>query len=432
MNPDFKALHRQLVVLMHPASPAIQKDPVISLGERVREFTKKVEEGGSEGPLPSEVELRRERLSAVDQAMVDLLVAGGWAVPETTVRLKSASRLSRVQVSAQLKMAPRIALSVDDTGRTRPLAPETGESWKSFPSRESWAHWATLFHEVAHGVFSRLPRPFVSDRLPPAVVEDMNAFLLGPLANARGFFHRVLNESFADVYAAMLLETMAPDHPGVLQEIKNLTHARRWARQEDFDPSLSRRELVFSLPHLTDMALEKMASEKEQWSGLPPLEMRLAAQRFASEGLLALVAPGRWLVEDSVRLDDRLIKFLKKEFNEFLSEGPLVSMVAHAVSTPGRSRLSYWKADLPAHPAFPVMETLVAKLNPGQKSGAELYPALDAERRHIAIATFLERGLKTRGHALRDEVSARAETMASALLALAPVTAPVAAKSPGF
>lgn len=416
MNPDFSDWRQALVRLLHPELPAGADEPISTLGARTDRFDRTVGAIRKDVPMAPAVAAHRAQVEALDQTLIRQLADAGYLPKPPKVKIKAAHRLSQARVSLMLRIAPTIVLSTDDTGRVRPLTPHVQrDAWEARPSQESWSHAGTLLHEAAHCMFSKLERPFQTPRLPAETVEGLNAFLLGPMADARAFFHRALNEAFADVYSAMLLETLAPRNEGMRREVDNLRWVRGFVREHDFDPALNRRALLVSMPHQTDFALALADQHRALWEGQSPEAMIAAAQRFASEGLVTLLSPGRELGPDRTALDERLVNYLGVEMRAFATDGPLVITMAHELSTPGRSRLKTWRRAYPDHPAFPLLDRMQEKLNPQGKPIRDLYPGLDAEQRHGAIALFLERGLKFSGATLREAIETHTVQAAQSL-----------------
>lgn len=421
VNRAFSSLHQNLLALLYPGQALDdgRDEPLTTLGARKDRYSQ-IQAAGDPKVLPSDtVVAQRAKVEALDQAMIQLLADQGHLPGVPKVKSKAVHQVSRARVSSALRIASAISISHDDTGRVRPLVPTEGPStWQDRPSLDSWSHWGTLLHEAAHCTFAKLPRPFQTDRLDPTLVEDLNAFLLGPMADGRAFLHKVLNESFADVYSTMLLDTLAGGDRGMRQEVGNLRHVRQFMREQDFDPSLARRELVVSSPHQTDLALALAWDDRQAWKGQPAPVLLASAQRYASEGLLTLMQPGR-VFKDGTALDDRMIGYLEREFAKFLTDGPLVSMVAHEVITPHRSRMGAWRDAYPDHPALTLMDTLVDKLQPASKKGETPYANLDANLRHGAACAFLERGVKTRGAPMQADLVRRAMAVGAGVRSLA-------------
>lgn len=419
MSSEFSSLHQALVNHMHAPDGVsfVAREPVSTLGVRQGRFLQAVAEtepGGEASPL---IATRREAIEALDQSLIALLAEQGHLSGVPRVKSKSVLRRSQARASASLRIASSISVSHDDTGRVRPLVPDDGAGeWVTRPSFDSWSHWGTLLHEASHCAFAKLERPFQTERLPAATVEDLNAYLLGPMASARGFFHRMLNESFADVYSSFLLHRLAPGDPGMRQEVDNLTWVRGQVRKTDFDPSLARGELVVSAPHQSDLALTLAWADPSKWEHLPAGDLMNAALGFASEGLLLLVTPGRPLTEEHA-LDHRMVAYLEREMGEFLSDGPLLSMAAHETATPARSRLTKWREAYPDHLGLTLVDQLLHKFNPEGKPLAELYPTLDSERRYEATLSWLERGMKNRGTEAKGQLKQRVHGMGEQLRA---------------
>lgn len=420
MSVEFQTLHQALTRLLGPTAEVPQ-----SLGARERAFAAQKASVDKDAPMPASVAETRQTVEALAQCLVQHLADTGFIPKAPRVRGRSAHRITQARVSAALRVRPTIVFSYDDTGRVKPLVPEAPgaslppEAGRDRVSTDAWSHWGTLLHETAHCAFVHIDRPFQTDRLSPDVVEDLNGFLLGPMADARGFWHRCLNESFADVYSSMLLARLAPEAlPAVRAEVDNLIWVRRYVREHDFDPAIAERRLVFSAPYQTDLALSRAWAEPEQWLHQSPEALMASALRYASDGLLDVLTPGRPLGATGTVMDERLINYLKREFTDFFEEGPLVSMVAHEVATPQRSRLKAWRKAYPEHPALSFMDKQAAKMDP-QGKAARAYIHLEPKERFQATASFLARSVASKGAAVRAELKDRAQVVGEALLSLA-------------
>lgn len=375
--------------------------------------------GGDATTLQQRVERCRrieEALSndgTLDRALLDRLHTQGWLPQRVNVRAIPLTRHSRMDHHGALKVRSTIQLSQDPQGRVSPLVPaEDVGPWTDRPSHDSWSHWATLLHEAAHTVGMRLARPFRTDRLEPGTIEDLNALLMGPLATPStrqdGFFHRCLQENFADVYSVMLLHRLAPGEAGVAQEVDNLIWGRRMSRERDFDPHLAKRQLLMSLPHQTDLAVQRTWETRHHWQNLDPEAMVQAACVLASNGVLEVMRPGRPLGDTGITLDDRLIQVAVREVKEFLHSSPLVDLVAHDLAAPQRSRLRQWRLAYPDHPTWLLVDHLAGKLLPEGTSLAQAYPHAPLDDRVMLARSFLDRGLRNKGATLRAEIQDRA------------------------
>lgn len=395
MDSLFAPLHTALVNRLEACGP-----DATSLKRRVEQTTVGEGAGGNSN-------------SALDQALLDQLHTQGWLPQPVRVRAVPLTHHSRMEHHGALKVSSTIHLSQDGHGRVAPLVPgDDLGPWEDRPSHNSWSHWATLLHEAAHTVGMRLARPFQAEHLDPDVVDDLNALLLGPLATPStrqdGFFHRCLQENFADVYSVMLLHRLAPDEPGVAQEVDNLIWGRRTMRERDFDPHLAKRQLLMSLPHQTDVAVARAWAERERWQDLAPESMVQAACALASHGVLELMRPGRRLGNGEVVLDDRLIQVATREIKDFLHTSPLVDLVAHDLAAPQRSRLSQWRGAYPSHPAWALMDHLAGKLVPEGTTLMQTYPGATLDERVVRARAFMDRGLRSKGATLRAEIQDRA------------------------
>jgi len=403
----------------------------MTLGEREGRWVAHLAQTPRTGQAPAVVVARRAAIEAVDQALVTALHAQGYLPKAFAVRIKPAHQRSRSSTSAQLRLASRLILGTDDLGWTRPLAPHVGpDTWQETLTRASWAHWGTLLHEAGHAVFARLAHPFQTDRLPAVVVDDLNTFLLGPTADSRNYFARVFNETFADVYGAMLLDRIGPTSAGAQAELAQLVTGRRQMREHDADPALAQRQVVLSLPQLTDRALTRALADRSAWQHLTGDALVGAAQRYASDGWLDLVLPGRSLGPTGEVLDGRLIHFLGNEMGERLTTSPLVPMLAHQLIHPRRSRLNTWRTAYPDHPVLRELDRVTTKLR-GTDPQAVLYAALPAEQRVGAATAFLTQGLARRAGALQAEVAERCGAIAQALTALGALEAATAPSNEG-
>lgn len=423
MSSLFAASHRALVQLLHTDTTAPEHEPVLTLEERLHRFDAMAAQVRRDAPLPASVKTLRERMEALDQGLLDHLTQAGYLPALPKVRVRSPHHTSRTYGNASKRVIQRITMSVDDAGRVRPLVPEeadlhavraqvTKDLWADRPSQDSWAHWTTFLHEAAHTAFNLIPTPFVTKALPSETVADLNAFLLGPLASAKGFWHRFLSESFADVYSVMMLHQLAPASAALQQEVDNVLTVRRLVRSQVFDPHVSRGELLFTWATQTDLALERALAQRDTWQHLPPAALMVEACRHASEGLLAFLTPGRSLGADQPPLKDNLINYLGREFGEFLKDHHLVDMagrVAFEAQAPRRSRMQAWRAAYPEHTALKLLDRILVKLNPDNRSFAELYPTARPEDRYALVAQFVDKGIRAHGGTFRIELSERAQ-----------------------
>jgi hypothetical protein len=439
MSPLFADSHQALLALLHPDRVTTKGEivePVSTLGERQQRFDSVAQAPRwDEAPAPGSV--LRAQMEAVDQALLQGLTQAGYLPALPRVKVRSAQHTSRTYGNASKRVIQRITLSVDDAGRVRPLVPENRdlaavhahvaeETWAARPSQDSWAHWVTLLHEAAHSAFNLMPHPFVTERLPAETVADLNAFLLGPLASPKGFWHRFLSESFADVYATMLLHQLAPDDPGMQQEVANAHHVRRLIRTEVFDPAVIQGQLLFTWATQTDLAVERALADRAHWQALPPTALQREACRHASEGLLAFLAPGRSLGGDQV-LQDNLVRYLRREFNEFLTDhhlDDLAGRVAFEADAPTRSRMRAWRAAYPDHTALRLLDRILAKLNPDRLPFADVYPTARPEDRLGLVAQFVDKGIRAHGGTFRVELADRSQAVADQLLQGAPLWLP--------
>lgn len=405
MDPEFTPLHHALEAHLAADGPR-----ATTLQQRV--------DRAAQSPTGGRAD------SALDRAVLDLLGAQGWWAAPVTVNAVPWSRDSRAVHHGAWTVRDTVLLSQDLAGRVRPLAPdpELG-AWDDRPSQDSWSHWATLLHEAAHTVGLQVSRPFRTERLPADTVEDLNALLFGPLATPatrqEGFFHRCLQENFADVLSVMLLHRLAPGDPGVEQEVANLIWARRTIRERDFDPHLARRQLLMSAPQQTDLAVARAWATRPAWQELPPKAQIETACDLASAGVLDLIQPGRPM--GAGVLDDRLVRVLGREAQDFLHTSPLTDLVAHDLAAPKRSRLPRWRAAYPHHPAWPLMDRLVGQLLPDGRFLREVAPRVTLRDRVELARTFLDRGVRHKGAVLRTEIQDRSEGIVERLIeALSP------------
>ena len=166
--------------------------------------------------------------------------------------------------------------------------------------------WQILLHEAAHGAFERLRVPFrpTSGRLTEGCVETLNTWVFSPLVD-HGPWRAVLNESFADVYAGMLLLEGTHHAPEAVALLERYTADRR-ATRERLEALQTREGVAVSAAtatgspvgaflgvHHTDFALERLLATRPAWQGLPPEALQAHAVRCASDGWLDWTDPAR-------------------------------------------------------------------------------------------------------------------------------------------
>ena len=386
---------------------------LVTLPERVERFAQARERAANDIRVPLAVQQQREAVQAIDQQLLNRLHQAGYLQHSYPVVLTSANHGTHTLENPLLSDRPQIQMAVDDQGWTVPLVPTEGpEKDMAHPSYPVVSHWATLLHEAAHAELSEEPFPLRTSSLPKAVVDDLNTYLLGPLAHPNGYFHRVFHEIFADTYGLMMLASVLPNQPEVDQEIQNTLWARSQTRQHDLDAALAQRALVTNLPHLTEWGIARMWQDRERWQALDPEGRREQAFHYASEGWLLAILPGRDMGQEA--LDERLIRYLAREMMSMGSDDGklphLLTLWHEDAAHPHSTRRAHWRAAYPQHVAWNAMEPALAKQG--------TYDHLPSTQRRAAAWQYLEHAWWRCAAQVRQDLTQRAERAHGALLAL--------------
>lgn len=214
-------------------------------------------------------QVRRARLEALDQEVIDHLWQGGLlkARPTVKVYFEEGTPQGHPRDGARAESPGLIAMRSDSVGR---VADGHGcaATGPTDPAEDVVHRWAVLLHEAAHFTFDQLPatafkKALSATDLSPRTMDGMAQHLWAPFLNSPE--RKRLNETFADAYSSAFLLAWAGDLARA--EVDRLIATRQLGRE-----SAERRWLhdqpdeAFQRLHVGDHALRQIAASS--WDSL--------------------------------------------------------------------------------------------------------------------------------------------------------------------
>jgi hypothetical protein len=237
----------------------------------------------------------RALLESVDRKLVDRLVNAGYFEQTPNLMDVDMEGYGRSQARAAIDDAGWVMLKSSRQGDVLEMAVENPKNQNDV--KRSLARWSTLLHEVAHCEFAQIAEPFQPSRgqLDQKTVEALNRWTMGRVVGDNKLYRTLLNESFADVYSAMLLVEATQGSDEGMAVVKQVIH-KRTVDQAHNEKSWLNGEWMLGV-HNTTQALERMMEDMPNWRGLGPIDLRQRALAIASDGFMDSIDPKRHTAE---------------------------------------------------------------------------------------------------------------------------------------
>lgn len=258
----------------------------------------------------------RQTQVGLGQRLLDRWFADGWL--EAPIRLhlagpNEAGDVALVQRSFSAAEPHRAFVNLQAAGHL-PMG-RAGQALEG-ESTPVFHQWQVLAHEAAHTFFGTLTEPFQPRTCRPliaqaagqildsiqnspssgkegvnAVVAGLNQHLLGP--GAFNVFHQLLDETFADVYGAMMFLRTTHFHGQAVDEVKLNISMRASDHQFFCRSTIAKDGWEWRCPQDVDIydtanALQSMLAARAEWEALSPAAARGWALSLASDAFLAL------------------------------------------------------------------------------------------------------------------------------------------------
>ena len=163
--------------------------------------------------------------------------------------------------------------------------------------------WLVLLHEASHQEFELNPQPFcpTPSHAAQSHLSGTDVQQIGKWNSSRSeFMYGVLNESFADVHAMMLLisSVEGAQRQHVINELKMVRNTRVRIGEEEDQKFVEEIRAIGHLKahhhkHQTAPAIDHMFNRLDEWVDLPPDQMRQMAFQLSSDGFVDLINPNR-------------------------------------------------------------------------------------------------------------------------------------------
>jgi hypothetical protein len=207
-----------------------------------------------------DAQVRRARLEALDQALIDSLYERGFlrARPRIVVSFEEGSPQGETHNGAKGENPGIIRMRGDSLGR---INSGTGcaAQGASDPEGDLVHRWAVLFHEAAHFTFDQLSADEVAQAIPasvsPVLREGLRENLWAPFLN-NPERHR-LNETFADAWSSAWLIAWVGEPARA--EVERLRDVRLQGRQiADEHWHAGEKALAHGRVHVGDQSLDRI------------------------------------------------------------------------------------------------------------------------------------------------------------------------------
>lgn len=274
--------------------------------------------------------IQNEAVIAATGSLIESWRQAGWFSQPVNVHLSDPDdALSYAEVHAHTKIdraEPHVMfVSLNDQAQTPAFLGDTSSPLGRCLSTPIFRHALLVGHEVAHTAYQDVWKPFQPTALVPllgklgpdrhtSLLRDMHDDILGPCAT--NLFDPLLEESFADVYGAMMVVRSAQGHPQAWAEVDLWIQVRQ-SNHVGFLQAVSpdRDVMAWDSPEAvfkydTARALQLMKQRQMEWMTCPPAQMRDLALGVISDA---------WLIQAAERItgEAHLHQLLNTGHNRF-------------------------------------------------------------------------------------------------------------------
>lgn len=230
----------------------------------------------------------KERLLGADYTLLQRLVDQGYLTRLPNLVDGSLHRANNLATP----LLNNIVIASNRVGDIREVAPDASVSNETKP--RMYRRWAVLLHEAAHCQSTYTANPFQPSEgdLPEKAVDAINRWSVGTIV-ANPQLRQCLEEGFADCYGLMMLLKASNFDPEALKVARNIQSGRRATREEQetkWSAGVPKHEMPHTLGvHYTDMALDRVLANVDQWKTIPAEDLAKQAFIYASDGFLELI-----------------------------------------------------------------------------------------------------------------------------------------------